>query len=109
MNEKIKNREVEKFYLAAVHGELKPKSGRLEGFLFKDAKKNQVFVSNKSVVGSKTAVTEYKTLQVKDGLSLVQWPAYHRPHASDPGAAGACGPSAFRRRQIRQRTAKPRL
>ena len=72
MNEKIKNREVEKFYLAAVHGELKPKSGRLEGFLFKDAKKNQVFVTNKSVVGSKTAVTEYKTLQVKDGLSLVQ-------------------------------------
>ena len=72
MNEKIKNREVDKFYLAAVHGELKPKSGRLEGYLFKDAVKNQVFVSDRSTAGSKTAVTEYKTLAVKGGLSLVE-------------------------------------
>ena len=72
LNAKIKNREVEKYYLAAVHGEVKPKSGRLEGYLFKDAKKNQVFVSDRSVVGSKTAVTDYKTLQVKDGLTLLE-------------------------------------
>jgi len=72
MNEKIKLREVEKFYLAAVHGEMKPGSGRLEGFIFKDAHKNQVFVSDKSVVGSKTAVTEYRTLAVKGGLSLLE-------------------------------------
>jgi 23S rRNA pseudouridine955/2504/2580 synthase len=72
MNDKIKAREVEKFYLAAVHGEIKPKSGRLEGHIFKDAVKNQVFVSDKSVVGSKTAVTEYKTLSVNNGLSLLE-------------------------------------
>ena len=72
LNDKIKNREIEKYYLTAVHGQMKPKSGRLEGFLFKDAKKNQVFVSDKSVVGSKTAITEYKTLQVKNGLSLLE-------------------------------------
>jgi 23S rRNA pseudouridine955/2504/2580 synthase len=72
MNEKIKNREVEKYYLAAVHGEVRPKSGRLEGFLFKDARRNQVFVSDKSGVGSKTAITEYKTLRVKNGLSLLE-------------------------------------
>lgn len=72
MNEKIKAREVEKYYLAVVHGEIKPKGGRLEGFIFKDAVKNQVFVSDKSVVGSKTAVTEYRTLAHKDGLTLVE-------------------------------------
>jgi 23S rRNA pseudouridine955/2504/2580 synthase len=72
MNEKIKLREVEKFYLAAVHGTMKPGSGRLEGYLFKDAVKNQVFVYDKSVVGSKTAVTEYKTLEVKGSLSLLE-------------------------------------
>ncbi len=72
MNEKIKNREVEKYYLAVVHGAPKPKTGRLEGYLFKDAVKNQVFVSDKSVPGSKTAVTEYKTLAVKDRLALVE-------------------------------------
>ncbi len=72
MNEKIKNREVEKYYLAAIHGVIKPKDGRLEGYLFKDAKKNQVFVSSKSVPGSKTAITEYKTLQTKSGLTLIE-------------------------------------
>lgn len=72
MNEKIKNRQVEKYYLAVVYGEMKPRSGRLAGFIFKDAVKNQVFVSDKSTVGSKTAVTEYKTLSVKDGLSLLE-------------------------------------
>lgn len=72
MNEKIKNREVEKYYLAVAAGEMKPKAGRLEGYIFKDAVKNQVFVSDKSTVGSKTAVTEYRTLAVKDGLSLLE-------------------------------------
>lgn len=72
MNEKIKTREVEKFYLAIVHGRIKPESDRLEGFLFKDAVKNQVYMSDKSVVGSKTAITEYKRLTSKDGLALVE-------------------------------------
>ncbi len=72
MNDKIKAREVEKYYLAVVHGEIKPKSGKLEGYIFKDAVKNQVFVTDKSVQGSKTAVTEYKTLAVQDNLSLLE-------------------------------------
>jgi 23S rRNA pseudouridine955/2504/2580 synthase len=72
MNEKIKNREVEKYYLTIVHDEIKPKSGRLEGYIFKDAVKNQVFISNKSVVGSKTAITEYRTLASKNSLTLLE-------------------------------------
>ncbi len=72
MNDKIKAREVEKFYLAVVHGDIKPNNGRLEGYLFKDAVKNQVFVSDKSVVGSKIAVTEYKTIASKDELTLLE-------------------------------------
>ena len=71
MNEKIKARQVEKYYLAVIHGEIKPKSGKLEGFIFKDAVKNQVFVSAKSTVGSKTDITEYKTLASKGGLTLL--------------------------------------
>ena len=72
MNEKIKARQVEKYYLAIIHGEIRPKNGRLEGFIFKDAVKNQVFVSAKSTVGSKTAITEYKTLASKDNLTLLE-------------------------------------
>ena len=72
INEKIRDREIEKYYLCAVHGRPKPAEGRLEDFLFKDAAKNQVYVKAKSEPGAKTAITEYKTLCSKGPLSLVE-------------------------------------
>lgn len=72
MNDKIRDREIEKYYLCAVHGRPKPSEGRLEDFLFKDAAKNQVYVKSKSEPGAKTAITEYKTLCSKGPLSLVE-------------------------------------
>ena len=72
MNEKIKTREVDKYYLCIVRGRPRPSEGRLEGWLFKDAKKNQVYVRAKPEPGAKSAVTEYRTLATKDGLSLLE-------------------------------------
>ena len=72
LNDKIKDREIEKYYLCAVQGKPKPSSGRLENFLFKDAKNNQVYVKNRPEPGAKTAVTEYRLLCSKDRLSLVE-------------------------------------
>ena len=72
MNEKIKNREIEKYYLCVVCGVPKPKSGTLTGYLFKDAVKNQVYIKSRPEPGTKTAVTKYRTLDTKDGLSLVE-------------------------------------
>ena len=72
LNQKIKDRELEKRYLCVVHGTPKPKQGRLEGFIFKDAKQNRVYVTQKPQPGSKTAVTLYRTLASRDGLSLVE-------------------------------------
>ena len=72
LNEKIQSREIEKYYLCAVHGRPSPPSGRLENFLFKDARKNQVFVKDRSEPGAKTAVTEYRTLCSRGSLSLVE-------------------------------------
>ena len=72
MNQKIKDREIDKRYLCIVHGTPKPKSGTLSGFIFKDAKQNRVYVTDQSQPGSKTAVTNYETLQTKNGLSLVE-------------------------------------
>ena len=46
--------------------------GKLENFLFKDEVKKQVYVRSKPEPGAKTAVTLYKTLCVKNGLSLVE-------------------------------------
>ena len=72
INEKIKLREIEKYYLCAVHGRPNPSSGTLENYLFKDAVKNRVYVKSKSEPGVKTAVTEYHTLRSKGPLSLVE-------------------------------------
>ena len=72
MNQKIKDRELEKKYICIVHGVPKPEQGKLEGYIFKDAKENRVFVTKQSQAGAKTAVTLYKTLSKKNGLSLVE-------------------------------------
>ena len=72
LNEKIKAREIEKYYLCAVHGRPSPPSGKLENYLFKDAVKNQVYIRARSEPGAKTAVTEYRTLCSEGPLSLVE-------------------------------------
>ena len=72
MNQKIKDRELDKRYLAIVEGTPKPREGSLKGFLFKDAVKNRVFVTDSPKPGSKTCQTNYKVLDSRNGLSLVE-------------------------------------
>lgn len=72
MNQKIKDREIEKYYLCAIHGRMMPAQGKLEGFLSKDESKNQVTVHTRPVPGGKSAVTLYRTLKVKNDLSLLE-------------------------------------
>ncbi|MBR4290992.1 MAG: RluA family pseudouridine synthase [Oscillospiraceae bacterium] len=72
MNQKIKDRELDKRYLAIVEGAPKPRDGSLRGYLFKDAKKNKVFVTDKPQPGAKTCQTNYKTLAAAHGLTLVE-------------------------------------
>lgn len=72
MNQKIKDRELDKRYLAIVEGTPKPKEGSLKGYLFKDEKKNRVFVTDTPQPGSKSCQTNYKVLTSANGLSLVE-------------------------------------
>ena len=72
LNQKIKDREIDKRYLCIVHGTPKPAQGTLEGYLFKDAVKNRVYVTSTPQKGAKTCATRYKVLQSKNGLSLVE-------------------------------------
>lgn len=72
MNQKIKDRELDKRYLAIVEGTPSPREGSLKGYLFKDAKKNRVFVTDTPQTGAKSCQTNYKVLQSRDGLSLVE-------------------------------------
>ena len=72
MNQKIKDRELEKYYLCVVHGTPTPRAGKLEHVLLKDEGKKQVSVHTRPISGGKTAVTLYKTLASNGRLSLVE-------------------------------------
>ena len=72
MNQKFKDRELDKRYLAIVEGCPKRMEGSLKGYLFKDAKKNKVFVTDSPQPGSKSCQTNYKVLATGKGLSLVE-------------------------------------
>ena len=72
LNQKIKDRELDKRYLAVVEGTPKPQKGSLKGYLFKDARKNRVFVTDAPQPGAKTCQTNYRVLASGGGLSLVE-------------------------------------
>lgn len=71
MNDMIKERCLEKKYLAVVHGVPEPKSGELRSKLEKDEKTNKVSVGDKY---GKEAVTRYKLLgtDTEKRLSLLE-------------------------------------
>ncbi len=62
MNDIIKNRNIQKTYLAVVHGEINPKNGEIKIQLEKDSNKNIVKVKKTVTDNSKTAITKYKTI-----------------------------------------------
>lgn len=68
----IRERKVRKSYFLVVRGDVRPSAGRLTHYLFKDAKKNQVYVSDEPVKGAKTAVLDYEKKGRRDGLSLLE-------------------------------------
>lgn len=70
--DKIKTRELDKRYLAVVHGTPKKKEDLLEGFLQKDQDQNRVFMSKKQTGNAKTVRTKYTCLDSKNGLSLLE-------------------------------------
>ncbi len=72
MNEKIKNREVSKYYLCIVRGEPSPKEGELRHYLLKDEAKRRVLVCPKGTPGARLAVTRYQVLMSRGGESLVE-------------------------------------
>ena len=72
INEKIRLREIDKYYLAAVHGTPLPASGMLDGYLYKDAEKNQALITHVARPGSKRVQTEYTTLVTSGNLTLLE-------------------------------------
>lgn len=72
MNDIIKDRDVEKTYLAAVHGKLDKKEDTVTLFLEKNTSENMVKVYKKATSSTKTAVTGYKVIAETKELSLLE-------------------------------------
>ncbi len=70
--DKIKDREIDKQYLAVVHGSPKEKEATLEGFLEKNESKNKVYLKNSRSDGALTIKTKYRVIAEKDGLALIE-------------------------------------
>lgn len=71
MNEKIKERAVEKRYLCLVLGTPEPREATLRHYLEKRTDSNLVQVYDRPNANTKTAITSYRVLESRNGLSLL--------------------------------------
>jgi len=72
ISEKIRLREIEKYYLCLVHGVPHKKCGVLKGYHRKDAAANTVRIDATPQPGAKTALTKYRVLGHRDNISLLE-------------------------------------
>jgi 23S rRNA pseudouridine955/2504/2580 synthase len=72
LNQKIKDREIDKFYLCVAEGEFKKQTDILTGYLIKDERKNMVKVLDKNIDKSKKIITKYTVLDYYPNVSLVE-------------------------------------
>ncbi len=72
MNEKIKNDEIRKFYLCAVHGKMSKRADTLTAYLKKNSATNLVTISDKEKEGYKNIITKYRVVSENRDSSLLE-------------------------------------
>lgn len=72
LSDKIKSREIEKYYLTIAEGKFDKKSETLSAYLIKDERKNTVRVLDSPVDGAKKIETKYTALDFAGGYSLLE-------------------------------------
>ena len=72
INDKLKHREIDKYYLARVRGEVLLSNGELTHHLFKDSRQNRVYVYDESRIGTSKAVSRYKTISFDGNNTLIE-------------------------------------
>ncbi len=72
LNAKIRDREIEKMYLCVALGTPHPPAGLLRDTLLRDRDSKLVSRVPAGTPGGKTALTEYRTLETRGALSLVE-------------------------------------
>ncbi len=70
LNQKMKDRELHKYYLCLLINSPKKDSCVLKDYLIKNEKDNKVNVLNKKIPGSKEIITKYNVITFKNNLTL---------------------------------------
>ena len=72
MNDKIKSRQIDKWYLCAVHGTPSPREATLSAFLLRNEETKTVRIYDRNPPhGALTIKTHYRTLSTRGDLSLL--------------------------------------
>ena len=72
LNQKIRDREIEKLYLCIVVGVPPKKHDVMTAYLEKNSEENTVRISDRKLPDGKTVITEYRVLKTNGDLSLVE-------------------------------------
>ena len=72
LNERLKSREIHKFYLCVVSGKMPKKEDTLTAYLEKNESQNRVYISDRARTGARTIVTRYRVLEERGGMSLLE-------------------------------------
>lgn len=72
LNQKVRDREIQKLYLCAVRGVPEPREATLTAYLKKLPDENRVLISDVPKPDHLTIKTKYRVLESKDELSLVE-------------------------------------
>ena len=72
LNDKLKNREIQKYYLCIVHGKMPKNEDTLEAYLEKNESQNRVYISDTQKQGARTIRTRYRVLGENNGFSLLE-------------------------------------
>ena len=104
LNQKIRDRELDKRYLAVVDGHAHAReAGRCRrAICSRTRSKTGSIVTDTPQTGAKTCETRYRTLTKRGGLSLVECELITGRTHQIRRAVCACRASAFGRRQVRQ-------
>lgn len=70
INEAIRVRDLDKYYLCAVHGIPEKREATLRDYLLKDHKTNKVRVTKNQIRGSKEIITGYRTVSVNKARDM---------------------------------------
>lgn len=72
LNQKVRDREIQKLYLCAVRGVPKPRAATMTAYLKKLSDENKVLISDAPRTGYLIIKTKYRVLENKGELSLVE-------------------------------------